>query len=50
MYGLSGFPHPDTPPIEAGKAAKIVLETPAPPSRACAVGSPQPAALPRPPA
>ena len=47
MYGLSGFPHPDKPPIPEGLAAVIEAEDarltpsgPAPPA------SPQPAAFP----
>jgi len=47
IYALSGFPHPDKPPIAAGLAAVIEAEDaritpsgPAPPA------SPQPAAFP----
>jgi len=47
IYALSGSPHPDKPPITAGKAAVIAAEDarltpsgPAPPA------SPQPAAFP----
>jgi len=47
IYALSGSPHPDTPPIAAGKAAAIEAENartpPAGPRRRL---SPQPAALP----
>lgn len=41
IYALSGFPHPDKPPIAAGKAAAIEAEDARlPPARARAAGFP----------
>jgi len=40
IYALSGSPHPDTPPIAAGKTAAIEAENARSPQRACAAGFP----------
>lgn len=46
--GLVRLPHPDPPPIAAGKAAAIEAENARIPQRARAAGFPQPAAFPFP--